>query len=122
MVMNGPALEKKQSLLFRCVDVGAELFAQIATCVRARRDAKAHPGVTSYEELADLFCMQSRRRIAELFRGVGSNDDAAAYKLARAVLDGKFAWLEEGIIPAPTEAPASATHTAPQPAAAGTSN
>ncbi len=122
MVMNGPALEKKQSLLFRCVDVGAELFAQIATCVRANRDAKAHPGNATYEELADLFCRSSRRRIAELFRGVHDNDDAANYRLARAILDGRLEWLEEGIIPAPTEAPApqagAAAHSAPQPQAA----
>src|SRR5437870_2706119 len=40
MVRHGPALEKKQALLFRCVDIGAELFAMAAICVRAKRDAR----------------------------------------------------------------------------------
>jgi hypothetical protein len=40
MVLNGPALEKKQAQLFRCVDIGAELFAMAATCVRAHDDVR----------------------------------------------------------------------------------
>ncbi|MFM8559557.1 MAG: acyl-CoA dehydrogenase family protein, partial [bacterium] len=60
MVLNGPALEKKQGLLFRAVDVGAELFAMAATIVRAQRDVKAGIGGRTSYELADTFCRASR--------------------------------------------------------------
>ncbi len=103
MVLNGPALEKKQALLFRCVDVGAELFAMIATCVRAHRDVKRNPADRTPLELADLFCRLSRRKVEQLFAGLQSNDDPEAYRVARRVLDGKYSWLETGIIP-PQEA------------------
>ena len=35
MVQHGPGLEKKQAQLFRCVDIGAELYAIAAVCVRS---------------------------------------------------------------------------------------
>ena len=40
-----------------------------------------------------------RRRIAEHFRGIGSNDDVDKYRTARHLLDGEFAWLEAGMVP-----------------------
>ncbi len=102
MVLHGPALEKRQGLLFRCVDVGAELFAMTTTIVRAQRDVKrALAGSTPYE-LADAFCMGARRRVEALFAGVVSNDDEAHYRTAMGVLAGRYAWLEEGVVPAPT--------------------
>jgi len=116
MVLNGPALEKKQALLFRCVDVGAELFAMIATCVRADRDVKRNPADRTPLELADLFCRLSRRKVEHLFAGLQSNDDPEAYRVARRVLDGKYAWLEEGIIP-PQEAGQPATDSGHEAAA-----
>ncbi len=48
-------LEHKQRFLGRIVDIGAELFAMTAACVRAHDDAAA-----SAAELADAFCRQSR--------------------------------------------------------------
>jgi len=48
-------------------------------------------------ELADIFCRGMRRRIADHFRGIGSNDDVAKYRTARHLLDGEFAWLEKGL-------------------------
>lgn len=106
MVLNGPALEKRQSLLFRAVDVGAELFAMIATCSRAVRDTKKGVGNGSAMELADVFCRASRRRAEALFQAIASNDDETNYELARGVLNERFAWLEAGVVPAETQAPA----------------
>ena len=92
-------LERRQSVLFRLVDVGVELYAMSATCVRAQWLAKRNPAEASTAlQLADLYCRGGRRRIAHLFKAVWSNDDVLAYKTARAVLDGKYEWLEEGII------------------------
>ena len=111
MVANGPGLERKQAQLFRCVDIGAELFAMAATCVRAHRDRTALPrgeGGESPLELADLFCRHSRRRIETLFAEIRSNDDGAGYRTARGLLDQRFAWLEGGIVPASEVAAAPA--------------
>jgi hypothetical protein len=121
MVLNGPALEKKQALLFRCVDVGAELYAMVATCVQAQRDMKRHPADRMPYELADTFCRHSRRKIENLFAAIRSNDDPETYKLARGVLDGKFAWMEKGIveIPGAPNAPAGSQPAAAREAVAG---
>ena len=106
MVQHGPGLEKRQALLFRCVDIGAELYAMAVVCARARRDGRA--GVAHPDELADLACRQSRRRIERLFAALRSNDDAETYEVARAVLDRRYDWLEDGILDAPGSEPAGA--------------
>jgi hypothetical protein len=106
MVTLGPALEKRQGLLFRCVDIGAELYAMAATCSRAQRDLKARPADRTPCEAADLFCRHARRRVEALFAAIRSNDDVEGYRLARGVLEGRYQWLEQGIVPAPA-APAA---------------
>jgi len=96
MVRFGPRLERKQMVLFRAVDIGAELFAIAAACVRAQMLAKK--GNTKAVALADLFCREARVRIDSLFdRFYGSNDQAI-YRVAQQVLRGEHAWLETGII------------------------
>jgi len=103
MVLNGPALEKKQALLFRCVDIGAELFAMATVCARARRDVKRNPADRSPLELADVFCRLSRHKVENLFEAIRKNADPEAYRVARGILDGRYAWLERGIIDAPDQ-------------------
>ncbi|MEO5987638.1 MAG: acyl-CoA dehydrogenase family protein [Candidatus Eisenbacteria bacterium] len=102
MALNGPALEKRQGLLFRCVDVGAELFAMATTIVRAQRDVKRGVAGNTPYELADAFCKSARRRVEALFAGVVSNDDEEHYRTAMGVLAGRYQWLEQGVVPAPT--------------------
>ena len=97
MVLNGPGLERRQAQLFRCVDIGAELFSMAAACVRAQRDLARRPADRTPLELADVHCRLARRKVAILFAAIQSNDDEATYRLARGVLDRRFAWLEEGI-------------------------
>jgi hypothetical protein len=89
-------LERKQALLARLVDIGAELYAMSATCVRARM--LAGEGQTDALELADLFCRNARIRIDRLFNEVFGNADAFNYKVAQRVLDGRHTWLETGIL------------------------
>jgi alkylation response protein AidB-like acyl-CoA dehydrogenase len=94
-------LEQKQGFLGRIVDIGAELFAMSAVCVRAQLDATADSGTergTLAPELAGLFCAQARLRAEELFGQLWSNTDAADSALARRVLAGRYSWLEDGII------------------------
>ncbi|MBP3082583.1 acyl-CoA dehydrogenase family protein [Mycolicibacterium fortuitum] len=89
-------LEYRQRFLGRIVDIGAELFAMTAACVRAG-DAAGEAG-HSEVELADAFCRQSRVRAEQLFTALWDNSDDADRKLAHGVLDGRYTWLEEGII------------------------
>ncbi len=98
MVRFGPRLEKKQSVLFRLVDVGAELLAISASCSRAVMMAKQHPANRGPVAMADLLARQSRRRVAQLFASVFDNEDDRTYRLAQRVLAGEEAWLEEGIL------------------------
>jgi hypothetical protein len=96
MLRFGPKLEKRQSVLFRVVDVGAELFAMAVTCARA--DMLAKQGQPEAIELADLFCRDARRRVRAIFRRVFDNDDVATYAVARDVLAGKHVWMEKGMV------------------------
>ena len=98
MVRFGPGLEKRQAVLGRIVDIGAELFAMTAACVCARSKVREEPSDRTPYTLADVFCRQSRRRIEQRFRELFRNDDTVTYKLARGVLEGRFTWLEEGIV------------------------
>jgi alkylation response protein AidB-like acyl-CoA dehydrogenase len=92
-------LEYKQGFLGRIVDIGAELFAMSACVVRAEmiRKADAEEGRAAYE-LAEAFCQQSRRRTEELFDRLWSNTDDTDRKLAKRVLDGRYTWLEDGVL------------------------
>lgn len=92
-------MERKQALLGRFVDIGAELYAQAATVVRAHalRDG---PTGKEAQHMADVFCKVSRQRVKALFAQLWDNDDDDVYKLAQEVLKGQHAWLEEGSIQA----------------------
>ena len=79
------------------MDVGAELFAMSAACVRARALYRANNDIGAVK-LADVFCRGARRRVRRLFEDVFDNDDGFSYRVAQDVLAGKFAWLEQGIM------------------------
>ncbi|MDF3302690.1 acyl-CoA dehydrogenase family protein [Streptomyces tropicalis] len=91
-------METKQGFLGRIVDIGAELFAMSAACVRAEllRSQGDH-GREAYQ-LADAFCRQSRIRVAELFDRLWTNTDDLDRKVVKGVLGGAYTWLEEGVI------------------------
>ncbi len=96
MARFGPALERRQMVLFRAVDIGADLFAMTAACVRAQ--LLASQGNSDAIELADLFCYEARQRIKVNFdRFYGANDKRMSAVSAR-VLAGEHAWLEGGIV------------------------
>ncbi|MGI9037275.1 MAG: acyl-CoA dehydrogenase family protein [Gemmatimonadota bacterium] len=98
MIRHGAGLQKRQMLLFRGVDIGAELYAMVVTCARAQMFVRtSKPNAQEAVELADVFCMRARSRVAELFRGMAENDDVALYRTARKVLDGGHLWMEEGM-------------------------
>jgi hypothetical protein len=96
MVRFGSKLEKKQMVLFRAVDIGAELFAIVATCSKAFADAKA--GNAGAIALADVFCREAKVRVNELFRNLYGPTDDRVYRLSQQVLRGEQAWMETGIM------------------------
>ncbi|MET9422982.1 acyl-CoA dehydrogenase family protein [Streptomyces sp. NPDC006540] len=98
-------METKQGFLGRIVDIGAELFAMSAACVRADmlRASDDH-GREAYQ-LADAFCSQARIRVEELFTRLWSNTDDLDRKVVDGVLSGTYSWLEEGVIDASGEGP-----------------
>ncbi len=99
MMRYGAGLQRKQMLLFRGVDIAAELFAMAAVVCRVQMLTRTgRPEADRARELADLFCRAARRRVDSLFRDMRSNDDLAMYRTARQVLDGEYDWLEEGIV------------------------
>jgi alkylation response protein AidB-like acyl-CoA dehydrogenase len=98
MVRFGPRLEKKQSVLFRLVDVGAELLAISASCSRALQMVRKDPANQGPVRMADLVSRGSRRRVRQLFASVFDNDDDRTYRLAQGVLRGEEVWLEEGMV------------------------
>jgi alkylation response protein AidB-like acyl-CoA dehydrogenase len=89
-------LEKRQGFLGRIVDIGAELFAMSAACVRAQMQRDQDGAV----DLADVFCQQARLRIDALFDALFTNTDDEDFRVAKATLDGRFSWLEAGVIDA----------------------
>lgn len=98
-------METKQGFLGRVVDIGAELFAMSAACVRAEllRTTEDH-GREAYQ-LADTFCRQSRIRVDELFDRLWTNTDDVDRKVVKGVLNGMYTWLESGVVDPSGEGP-----------------
>ena len=98
MMRFGPKLEKKQAVLGRIVEIGAELFMMTAAAVKARRMIEADPSNRTPLTLADLFCRHARRRVRARFDELFDDEDNATYRVARRALDGDLAWLEQGVV------------------------
>jgi hypothetical protein len=101
MARFGPKLERRQAVLFRIVDIGAELYAICATVVAATAKVRENPSDQSAVRLADLFCKRARQRVDDLFDDLFNDVDKEAYEVAQSVLAGDFTWLETGIFPPP---------------------
>jgi alkylation response protein AidB-like acyl-CoA dehydrogenase len=109
MVRFGPKLEKRQAVLGRLVEIGAELLAMTAACSRAHALAAGpqgsgaagqhgDQGTAGPIDLADLFCRHARRRVEDRFDAIFDNDDVETYRVAQQVLRGEHAWLETGMV------------------------
>jgi alkylation response protein AidB-like acyl-CoA dehydrogenase len=99
-------LEQKQSFLARIVDIGAELFAISSTVVYADTVGREQPErKAEAQELAELFCAMAKRRAEALFHELWANDDDIRYSTAQKVLDGRYRFLEEGIVDPSGEGP-----------------
>ncbi|MEU5092503.1 acyl-CoA dehydrogenase family protein [Streptomyces sp. NPDC021356] len=112
-------METKQGFLGRVVDIGAELFAMSAACVRAELlRSRGERGQEAYQ-LADAFCRQSRIRVGELFDRLWNNTDDLDRKVVKGVLGGAYEWLEQGIVDPSDDGPWIAE---PEPGPSGREN
>lgn len=91
-------LEKRQGFLGRVVDIGAELFAIAAMCVRAQAQLQDDAAGRAAIRLADAACKQARLRAERLFDALWTNTDASDVRLAREILAGEHVWAEAGIL------------------------
>jgi hypothetical protein len=97
MAKYGPALDKRQIVLGHLMDIGTELFAMASACSFALSKKNSVDGLQPWE-LADLFCRQAQRRIADHFSALRKNDNKAINALAKKVSAGEARWLEDGIM------------------------
>lgn len=98
MIRFGPKLEKRQAVLGRLVEIGAELFAMSATISRATALIRQNPADRSPIELADAFARNARRRVDARFAAMFDNDDVMNYRVAQNAMAGKYAWVESGMV------------------------
>jgi hypothetical protein len=100
MVVHGPKLEREQVLLGRFVEIGAELFAIIATCSRASALAQQATDEQGQGvlQLADFFCAAARLRVQRNFDGLRRNTDHPGYKVAQTILKSSLKCVEDGIV------------------------
>ena len=98
MVRFGPKLEKRQVLLGRFADIGADLFAIAASCVFAQKLLKDGEPEAKVFMLVDDFHAQAMMRVDQNFDGIGCNADDHGYELAQQVINGEHQWVERGIV------------------------
>jgi alkylation response protein AidB-like acyl-CoA dehydrogenase len=98
MVKFGPKLEKRQVLLGRMADIGADLFAISASCVYAQKLIGEGEPAEKVLTLVDDFAAQAQTRIEANFHGVRHNSDPHGYDLTRQIVAGEHAWIERGVI------------------------
>lgn len=98
MVKFGPKLEKRQVLLGRIAEIGADLFAVAASCVHAQKLIRDGDPEASVLIVLDDVAAQAFARIDQNFREVKHNADGQGYALAQQVVAGEHTWLERGIL------------------------
>ena len=98
MVKFGPKLEKRQVLLGRMADIGADLFAIAASCVYAQKLLTDGDPAEKVFMLVDDFHAQATIRIRQNFEGIHRNADQHGYDLTQQVIAGDHEWVERGIV------------------------
>ncbi|MBS0153857.1 MAG: acyl-CoA dehydrogenase family protein [Nitrospira sp.] len=92
------SLHHKQLLLQDLVDDSLVLFPMAAIIWYASQpNIRTKPGV---QALADYFCQDMADRLNPEAKKISRHKkDAAVYCLSKAIMNGEYAWLEEGIVP-----------------------
>lgn len=87
----GESVVERQLFLGRVADIAAELYAMTVACVYAK--SLTGPAV----DLADAFCRQARRRVAEVTDRLWVNTDEYDVAVAAEVLANRHTWFENGV-------------------------
>ncbi len=90
-------LEYEQILLGNFVEIGTHLFVMAASLAFAEHLLAKNPNDQTPQELADLFCKNARQHIDAQFRAVKKNHNYLYRKVAKNLMDGKYAWLANDI-------------------------
>lgn len=90
-------LDVEQVLLANFVDIGVDLFAMAACLAHAEGLVALNPADQSPQELAELFCLNARKRIAANFEAVKKNHNKKFGKVAGGLMETKFDWLMTGM-------------------------
>jgi alkylation response protein AidB-like acyl-CoA dehydrogenase len=92
------SLQHKQLLLQDIVDDSLALFPMAAIIWYASRpEMRARPGI---QALVDYFCQDMADRLnPEAKRISRHKKDTAVFRLSKAIMNGEYDWLEEGIVP-----------------------
>lgn len=92
------SLQHKQLLLQDIVDDSLALFPMAATIWYASRpEMRARPGI---QALVDYFCQEMADRLnPEAKRISRHKKDTGVFRLSKAIMNGEYSWLEEGIVP-----------------------
>lgn len=87
MIRFGPKLEKKQVVLGRFVESGAELFAMTASIAYAGNLIESGKGDRDdLVETVRYFCKASQSKVEQLLREVGDNADTEGYRIAKGMI------------------------------------
>jgi len=99
-VRHRQGLHNKQLLLQSVVDQSLWLFPMAATIWYASQpDMRTKPGI---RQLADYFCQEMEDRLQVSSSTTGKRrpgKDSTVYRLSKAIMNGDYIWLEEGIVP-----------------------
>ncbi len=90
-------METEQLLLADFVDIGVDLFVMSACLAHAEALLAKDPQNTTPQELADLFCKNARKRIADHFKAIKNNHNRTFDKVAGNLMQGKYAWMSDDI-------------------------
>ena len=92
------SLRHKQLLLQDIVNSGLALFPMAATIwYAAQPEMRDKPGI---QALTEYFCQDMADRLnPEMKRISRHKKDADVYRLSKAIMNGEYAWIEEGIVP-----------------------
>lgn len=95
------SLHNKQLLLQHLVNDSLWLFPMAATLwFSSQPEMRTKPGI---RELAAYFCQDMKAQLypasSPTGRVRGNQKDTTVYNLARSIMRGQYAWLEEGIVP-----------------------
>src|SRR5262245_2995640 len=92
-------LHNKQLLLKRLVNESLELFPMAATLWYASQpEMSKKPGL---RDLVEYFCQDVADRLhpsSSQGRGLGHRRDKIVYAMSKRIMNGEYAWLEEGIL------------------------